>query len=244
MLAPSSGGLILYQAYGNLYAMTGRKAHLLEDKQIPSVGVFDEIAFILGTNDSHCSFDRILELLLYIPLLEKSEWLTGKETSNPFKIFNDSPLTGVNTPGSDENRLKLYDLMYIIVNNSDSYLRDILGDILGKDMYYPLTFVKPIRVSLVYKRNPKAQCYVRNTCNNDKSLSEIQLEHEKEDELVMVVVKVVHELDYRMVVKEIEDGLLEEIEKFGRWFEQDIDGESEYDNEKKLVMVNKGGCMS
>ncbi|GJR09234.1 hypothetical protein Tco_0791886 [Tanacetum coccineum] len=51
--------------------------------------------------------------------LEKSEWLTGKETSNPFKIFNDSPLTGVNTPGSDENRLKLYDLMYIIVNVAD-----------------------------------------------------------------------------------------------------------------------------
>ncbi|GJY37075.1 hypothetical protein Tco_0422453 [Tanacetum coccineum] len=43
MFAPSSGGLILYQAYGNLYAMTGRKAHLLEDKQIPSVGVFDEV---------------------------------------------------------------------------------------------------------------------------------------------------------------------------------------------------------
>ncbi|GJT14624.1 hypothetical protein Tco_0861666 [Tanacetum coccineum] len=43
MLAPSDGGLILYQAYGNLYAMTGRKAHLLEDKQIPSVGVFDEV---------------------------------------------------------------------------------------------------------------------------------------------------------------------------------------------------------
>ncbi|GJZ75611.1 hypothetical protein Tco_0640076 [Tanacetum coccineum] len=43
MLAPIGGGLILYQAYGNLYAMTGRKAHLLEDKQIPSVGVFDEV---------------------------------------------------------------------------------------------------------------------------------------------------------------------------------------------------------
>ncbi|GKC16639.1 hypothetical protein Tco_1013421 [Tanacetum coccineum] len=40
----SGGGLILYQAYGNLYAMTGRKAHLLEDKHIPSVGVFDENA--------------------------------------------------------------------------------------------------------------------------------------------------------------------------------------------------------
>ncbi|GKC96419.1 hypothetical protein Tco_1161861 [Tanacetum coccineum] len=43
MFAPSGGGLILYQAYGNLYAMIGRKAHLLEDKQIPSVGVFDEV---------------------------------------------------------------------------------------------------------------------------------------------------------------------------------------------------------
>ncbi|GKD51985.1 hypothetical protein Tco_1280961 [Tanacetum coccineum] len=43
MLAPSDGGLILYQAYGNLYAMIGRKAHLLEDKQIPSVGLFDEV---------------------------------------------------------------------------------------------------------------------------------------------------------------------------------------------------------
>ncbi|GJR50552.1 hypothetical protein Tco_1401073 [Tanacetum coccineum] len=43
MLAPSGGGLILYQACGNLYAMPGRKAYLLEDKQIPSVGVFDEV---------------------------------------------------------------------------------------------------------------------------------------------------------------------------------------------------------
>ncbi|GJZ22899.1 hypothetical protein Tco_0559938 [Tanacetum coccineum] len=43
MLGPNGGGLILYQAYGNLYAMTGRKAYLLEDKQIPSVGVFDEV---------------------------------------------------------------------------------------------------------------------------------------------------------------------------------------------------------
>ncbi|GKE65068.1 hypothetical protein Tco_1519229, partial [Tanacetum coccineum] len=51
-----------------------------------------------------------------------------------------------------------------------------------------------------------------NTCNNDKNLSEIQLEHEKEDELVVVVVKMVHELECRMVVKEIKDGLLEEIE--------------------------------
>ncbi|GKD85477.1 hypothetical protein Tco_1356631 [Tanacetum coccineum] len=43
MLVPSGGGLILYQDYGNLYDMTGRKAHLLEDKKILSVGVFDEV---------------------------------------------------------------------------------------------------------------------------------------------------------------------------------------------------------
>ncbi|GJW74867.1 hypothetical protein Tco_0134237 [Tanacetum coccineum] len=43
MLAPSGGCLILYQAYGNLYAMTGRKAYLLEDKQILRVGVFDKV---------------------------------------------------------------------------------------------------------------------------------------------------------------------------------------------------------
>ncbi|GJT16339.1 hypothetical protein Tco_0875045 [Tanacetum coccineum] len=43
MLAPNGGGLILYQAYGNLYAMTGRKAYFLKDKQIPSVGAFDEV---------------------------------------------------------------------------------------------------------------------------------------------------------------------------------------------------------
>ncbi|GJZ70974.1 hypothetical protein Tco_0634825 [Tanacetum coccineum] len=48
MLGPSGGGLILYQAYGNLYAMTGRKAYLLEDKQISSVGVFDEVYLAFG----------------------------------------------------------------------------------------------------------------------------------------------------------------------------------------------------
>ncbi|GJV15268.1 hypothetical protein Tco_1360591 [Tanacetum coccineum] len=91
-----------------------------------------------------------------------------------------------------------------------------------------------------------------NTCNNDKSLSKIQFEHEKEDELVVVVVKV-----------EIENGLLEEmkvslfrkkviiftdildfLKKFGWWFEQDIGGESEDDREKRLVMVSEKGWMS
>nr|GFC04979.1 hypothetical protein [Tanacetum cinerariifolium] len=79
---------------------------------------------------------------------------------------------------------------------------------------------------------------------NDKNSSEIQLEYEKEDELVVVVVKVVHELDCRMVVKEIKDGLLEKIKKFGWCFEQDIDGKSEDDNDKKLAIVNEEGWMN
>ncbi|GJX66883.1 hypothetical protein Tco_0302610 [Tanacetum coccineum] len=45
----------------------------------------------------------------------------------------------------------------------------------------------------------------------------------------------------RMVVKEIEDGLLEKIEKFEWWFEQDSGGKSKDDKEKKLVMVNEEG---
>ncbi|GJT10543.1 hypothetical protein Tco_0857585 [Tanacetum coccineum] len=71
------------------------------------------------------------------------------------------------------------------------------------------------------------------TCNNDKNLSEIQLEHEKEDEFVVVVVKVVHECrhwmdwDCMMVVKEIVSRLLEEEDKLEWWFEQDIDEEDE-----------------
>nr|GEV26602.1 hypothetical protein [Tanacetum cinerariifolium] len=57
--------------------------------------------------------------------------------------------------------------------------------------------------------------------------------------------------DYTMVVKEIEGGLLEETyvshfgkEKFGWWFEQDIDGDKGDDNEKRLVVVNEEGWMS
>ncbi|GJT04841.1 hypothetical protein Tco_0839303 [Tanacetum coccineum] len=83
-------------------------------------------------------------------LTSPEQTATGKGISNPLmavmvcqkpygiQLTNVSSTERVNTPGSDENRLKLYDLMYIIVNNSNSYLRDILGDILGKDMHYPL----------------------------------------------------------------------------------------------------------
>ncbi|GJS28412.1 hypothetical protein Tco_0489032 [Tanacetum coccineum] len=67
-----------------------------------------------------------------------------------------------------------------MMKNSNSYLRDILGDILGKDMYYPLTFVKPIRVSLVYKRNPKAQYPIP---RNYKWYQSLWRDSEKEESL-------------------------------------------------------------
>ncbi|GJU50939.1 hypothetical protein Tco_1220494 [Tanacetum coccineum] len=57
-------------------------------------------------------------------------------------------------------------------------------------------------------------------------LNEIQLEHEKEDELVAVV-------DCMMVVKEIVNRLLEEVGKLEWWFEQDIDDEGEEDEEEE-----------
>ncbi|GJW76295.1 hypothetical protein Tco_0137977 [Tanacetum coccineum] len=71
------------------------------------------------------------------------------------------------------------------------------------------------------------------TCNNDKSLSEIQLEHEKEDEFVVVMVKVVHEWSDDGVEKENVNRLLKEVEKLEWWFEQDIDDEGEEDEEGK-----------
>nr|GEZ70975.1 hypothetical protein [Tanacetum cinerariifolium] len=83
------------------------------------------------------------------------------------------------------------------------------------------------------------------TCNSDKSLSEIQLEHEKEDEIVVVVMKVVHECNRgESFWKEGDDfgvdvlrfitcltDILGFLENLKWWFEQDIDNEEEEDEE-------------
>ncbi|GJY75482.1 hypothetical protein Tco_0480598 [Tanacetum coccineum] len=86
---------------------------------------------------------------------------------------------------------------------------------------------------------------VKKTCNNDKSLSEIQLEHEKEDEFVVVVVKVtrrgsggesfweegddfgVDVLRFHTCLTDI----LGFLEKLKWWLEKDIDDEEEEDEE-------------
>ncbi|GKE81431.1 hypothetical protein Tco_1551431 [Tanacetum coccineum] len=88
------------------------------------------------------------------------------------------------------------------------------------------------------------------TCNNDKNLIEIQLEHEKKDELFMVVVKVVHECRHWMenggesFWEEGDDfgvdvlrfhtcltDILGFLEKLEWWFEQDIVDEGGEDEE-------------
>nr|GEW59839.1 hypothetical protein [Tanacetum cinerariifolium] len=72
------------------------------------------------------------------------------------------------------------------------------------------------------------ECEFDNTCNNEKSLSEVQLKHEKEDKLVMVVVK-----GCGMVVRKIDNELVKEMQKLDWWFEQDIDDEGEKDEKDK-----------
>nr|GEY60450.1 hypothetical protein [Tanacetum cinerariifolium] len=59
-LRQSGGGLILYQAYDNLYAMTDRKSYLPEDKQISSEGIFDE-AFKKQLDGIHVTWVRFGE---------------------------------------------------------------------------------------------------------------------------------------------------------------------------------------
>ncbi|GKC29165.1 retrovirus-related pol polyprotein from transposon TNT 1-94, partial [Tanacetum coccineum] len=82
------------------------------------------------------------------------------------------------------------------------------------------------------------------TCNNDKSLSEIQLEHEKEDEFVVVVVKTLGGNGGESFWEEGDDfevdvlrfhtcltDIFSFLEKLEWWFEQDIDDEEEEDEE-------------
>ncbi|GJZ23327.1 hypothetical protein Tco_0560786 [Tanacetum coccineum] len=80
------------------------------------------------------------------------------------------------------------------------------------------------------------------TCNNDKSLSEIQLEYEKEDEFVMVVTLKgsgdesfwEEGDDFRVDVLRFHTCLIDILrflEKLEWWFEQDIDDREEEDGE-------------
>ncbi|GKE73152.1 hypothetical protein Tco_1535193 [Tanacetum coccineum] len=82
MLALCGEGLIFYQAYGNLYAMTGRKAHLLEDKQIPSVGVFDDVFLALGWH--------LEEIQVTWAHLEKKQTRLRLNTKNHEELFTQS----------------------------------------------------------------------------------------------------------------------------------------------------------
>ncbi|GKE23136.1 hypothetical protein Tco_1434648 [Tanacetum coccineum] len=111
MLAPGGGGLVLYQAYGNLNAMTGRKAYLLEDKQIPSVGVFDEVfciwkAFGRNTRDLG-SFrketDKTTDLHQHLSRISTQKLETASQ------ITCDAVTTHLKTASPDLQKVSEYD---------------------------------------------------------------------------------------------------------------------------------------
>ncbi|GJW58735.1 MAK10-like protein [Tanacetum coccineum] len=141
MLAPSGGGLILYQAYGNLYAMTGRKAHLLEDKQIPSVGVFDEVFLALGWH--------LEEIYVTLAHLEKK-----RTRLRLYSNYLEEPrIQSVETVSLYSWRLLLA-LLYVAIGTPLCYLRDNvvplrLVNTSGwgtlTDASVPMAFAKPVK---------------------------------------------------------------------------------------------------
>nr|GEW76448.1 hypothetical protein [Tanacetum cinerariifolium] len=85
---------------------------------------------------------------------------------------------------------------------------------------------------------------IKKTCNDDKSLSEILLEYEKEDEFVVAVMKTLRGCRGESFWEEGDDfgvdvlrfhtcltNILGFLEKFEWWFKQDIDDEEEEDEE-------------
>ncbi|GJW10446.1 hypothetical protein Tco_1576273 [Tanacetum coccineum] len=123
----------------------------LKQSRIPILKVIEQLMARSGTD---LKMAKLLSFKLYIGI--RATVIDNKVktlTITTFLFPSKKVLRATTSVGKiDCNRLNTGS-----ITNSNSYLRDILG----KDMYYPLTFVKPIRVSLVYKRNPKAQCYVR-----------------------------------------------------------------------------------
>nr|GEW36784.1 putative reverse transcriptase domain-containing protein [Tanacetum cinerariifolium] len=54
-----------------------------------------------------------------LPITTNGQTTTGKENSNLFMAGSDSPLLGVNTPRSDEDRLKLMELMVFLLQKGE-----------------------------------------------------------------------------------------------------------------------------
>ncbi|GJV66259.1 hypothetical protein Tco_1477087 [Tanacetum coccineum] len=167
--------------------------------------------------------------------------LKGKETAKNAALI---PIATTITPGMF--KIDLEHLAPRLLNNSEAHI-DYLkhtqeqADILRGIVEQAKT-KQPLDNALDFADEKD-----ENTCNNEKNLSKIQLGHEKEDELVAVVVKVEEDDDFRVDVLCFHTCLtdiLGFLEKFGWWFVQDIGGENEDDNDQKLVMVNEEGRMS
>ncbi|GJW52897.1 hypothetical protein Tco_0096982 [Tanacetum coccineum] len=135
------------------------------DEECSTSGSEDE-EYAMAVRDFKKFFKRIVDRETTLKTDKKTcgdpNHLIG-ECPKPPKDKNQRAFVGGSWSNSgEEDDEKVKDKMWSVLhasneNSDNSYLRDILGDILGKDMHYPFTrFVKPFRVSLVYKRNPTA----------------------------------------------------------------------------------------
>ncbi|GJX08373.1 hypothetical protein Tco_0196305 [Tanacetum coccineum] len=86
MLAPSGGGLILYQAYGNLYAMTGIQ-HLKDLENYNCLGSFGE------------ETDMITDLHQHLPRI------STQKLETTLHITRDAVTTHLKTTSQDLNTL-------------------------------------------------------------------------------------------------------------------------------------------
>nr|GFA18447.1 hypothetical protein [Tanacetum cinerariifolium] len=109
--------------------------------------------------------------------------------------------------------------------------------------WYDYGYLEEIEVR---REDQQLHKFKEENCNNDKSLSEIQLEHEKEDAFVVVVVKTLGRSGGESFWEEGDDfgvdvlrfhtcliDILGFLEKLEWWFEQDIDDEGEEDEERE-----------
>ncbi|GJY58572.1 ribonuclease H-like domain-containing protein [Tanacetum coccineum] len=129
------------------------------------------------------------------------------------------------------------------VNSYNSYLRDILGDILGKDMHYPFTrFVKPFRVSLVYKRNPTA--YVDEASyHEDASDSGTATNKPKQQQQVTPTTTTILNIKLPILKNEEYDIWAMDMEHYLEYIDNDVWKVIQNGNSKKRISTGKDGVV-
>ncbi|GKC91132.1 hypothetical protein Tco_1151781 [Tanacetum coccineum] len=109
-------------------------------------------------------------------------------------------------------------------------------------MYYPLTFVKPIRVSLVYKRNPKAQCYTDGEESNHEDASDTGIAP-KQQQQVISQTTAISNIKLPILKKEEYDIWAMEIEHYLEYIDNEVWKVIQNGNSKKRISIGKDGVV-